>query len=58
MAGMTFSGSYSTSLVLTNVAYNPSTITGTIDVTAGIALAGAAGTVWTIEVVGQIRTGR
>ena len=41
-------GTYQSGLVLSNPAYNPVTVTGSIDVSAGTALTGAAGTAWNI----------
>ena len=56
MTGKTFNETYSNSVTLSNVAYNPATVTGAIDVTTGDGLLGVAGTVWTVTNKGLIES--
>ncbi len=55
--GKTFSGTYLAGITLSNVSYNPVSVTGTIDVTVGIALYATAGSGWTITNQGVIESG-
>ena len=52
--GATISGAVSTGITLSNPAYNPVYITGTISVASAAALTGDTGTVWTIFNAGLV----
>jgi len=56
MAGTTISGITLTNVTLNGPADNPAYVTGTIDVTSGVALMGSSGTAWTITNSGLVRS--
>ncbi len=48
VSGTIFSGFYASGITLNNPSENPATVTGTVSVSSGAALTGAAGTAWTL----------